>query len=439
MITLSPLKGVAAGVEPEAGREPPEGTPRETFWGIVTPKITAANSVIAGAYWWARAASVSVAVRAIETGGTETVRSFRAQTRIAPIAAVTLFALVVTASATAAPPPRSFYGVAPQTDVTSTQIDRMGQGNVGALRIVINWPSVDPTPAVADYDWSAIDRIVADSARNGIQVLPSVWGTPAWVAQGIDGKACTTTCASFAPRSPLAVSAWSTFLVDVVGRYGTNGQFWAQNPGLPAMPITAWQVWNEQNSPVFFKPRPDVKAYAGLVGVSAQAIRGVDPNAEVILGGMAELAGVKTAIAGSSYLRRFYGVKGAKATFDGVAAHPYGAKLSRVREQVELIREVMRRGHDSAADLWVTEIGWGSARGSNPLNRGPRGQAQRLAQAYRYFAANRRRLNVRSVSWFSWQDSATSICAWCATSGLFTTAFEPKPAWRAFTKLTGGS
>ena len=72
----------------------------------------------------------------------------------------------------------------------------------------------------------------------------------------------------------------------------------------------------------------------------------------------------------------------------------------------------------ASAGLWVTETGWGSSTGSNPLEVGPSGQAQRLGEVYRYFARERNRLNVKTVIWFSWRDSSVSICAWCASSGL---------------------
>jgi hypothetical protein len=134
-----------------------------------------------------------------------------------------------------------------------------------------------------------------------------------------------------------------------------------------------------------------------------------------------------------------YRRKGAKKHFDGVAPHPYAAKLKGVQQQVNEFRKAMKRGGDAGADLWVTEIGLGSARGGNPLNRGSKGQAKGLKQTFRYFTKRAGRLNVRAVTWFSWMDAQTRICAWCATSGLFTQQLVPKRSWDAFTRFTGGS
>ena len=108
-------------------------------------------------------------------------------------------------------------------------------------------------------------------------------------------------------------------------------------------------------------------------------------------------------------------------------------------DQVELFRKEMKQADDAATSLWVTEIGWGSANGGNPLNRGLSGQAERLKQAFKYFSKNRNKLKLATVTWFSWMDSKTSICEWCSKSGLFKTGLKEKPAWRAFTKFSGGS
>jgi len=350
--------------------------------------------------------------------------------------AASVLMLVFAAGAMGAP--RSFYGIVPQNSLTDADFDRMGQGRIGTLRTAVNWFAVDPGPAPDDYDWSSVDAVVAGAARNGIDVLPFLYGTPDWVAQGLDGQACSE-CATFAPTSDAALAAWHTFVTDAVARYGTGGQFWAENPGLAPNPIEVWQIWNEQNSATFYEPKPSPKAYAKLLDVSANAIRGRDPGADVILGGMAGLIGVKKAVTAWNYLAKLYKRKGVKKDFDGVAPHPYGQRLKKVQLQIDRTRATMKQAGDAGTGLWITEIGWGSQKGGNPLNRGRKGQAQSLKEAYKYFQKQRRKLKVKTVAWFTWTDSPNPICEWCPTAGLFDSALQPKPSWRALTKFTGGS
>jgi polysaccharide biosynthesis protein PslG len=355
------------------------------------------------------------------------------------VLAIATVAATIGASAASAVP-RSFFGVVPQTALTTADLDRMGQGQVGTLRIILNWSQIETAPDV--YDWSGVDFLVTGAARNGIKVLPFLYGTPSWVARDLDGRSCTSKCALFAPKKPAALAAWRDFIADAVARYKPGGQFFVENPTVPAIAITDWQVWNEQNSKSFYRPKPSPGGYAKLLDQAAKAIKANDPQAGIILGGMAEfrrLAAGPQVIAGSDFLDRLYQVRGARKDFDGVAPHPYAGEVARVKRQTNATRKIMRRRGDAGADLWITELGWASSEGSNPLEKGLEGQAKRLKQAFQYYKRARNRLNVKAVTWFSWMDSASEICEWCASSGLFGQGLVEKPAWRAFVKFTGGS
>ena len=355
---------------------------------------------------------------------------------LAAIAAATLLSALAAPPASAAVP-RSFYGVAPQTTLTPADYERMGRGKVGTLRIPIFWSIINPAAPAGDYDFSTIDPVVTQAASNGIEVLPFLYGTPSWVAEEIENRRCND-CSPFAPTSREGLAAWEDFVSAVVARYGRDGSFWVENPTIPKRPIGAWQIWNEQNSRTFFAPRNKPKLYAKLLDQASRAVKAEDRRAEIVLGGMPELAGSKKATPASRYLASFYRIRGVERDFDGVAIHPYGASLRKVADQAELFRDVIRRARDRKAELWVTELGAGSAKGGNPLNRGRSGQAKLLRQTFGYFKKQRNKLNIETVNWFSFMDSAVSICDWCASSGLFEQGLKPKPSWRAFVKFTGG-
>ena len=350
-------------------------------------------------------------------------------------------ALSVGAGSATAKAPASFYGVVPQTNLGAADLARMGTGKVGTLRVIVNWSAIDTSAASGDNNWSVLDPVVLEAARNNIEVLPFIYGTPTWVAQGIDNQKCSTDakCVFFAPKSQAALAEWQRFIGDAVDRYGPGGDLWTQNPGVTAKPITAWQLWNEMNSESFYKPKPTVKGYAKLLAAGSDAIAQRDPSAEVVLGGMPELAGSRKAIPGSEYLADLYDVRGVKDDFDGVAPHPYGATIAKVSQQVKTYRKVMKQAGDGGALMYVTEVGAGSASGGNSLNRGKKGQASLLTDIFKYFAKKRNSFNVATVNWFSWQDITESICSWCSTSGLLTKTGKAKPSYKAFTKLSGGT
>jgi len=366
------------------------------------------------------------------------------RTRAPALAALAgVLALLLCISPAAADPPRAFYGVSPQNLPNGQEIERMGEGQVGTLRFQLRWSAVDPTPFPSAYDWSEVDPIVRESARAGIDPLPFLFNTPAWVATMLDDRECGEGCFAYAPRSDPALEAWRSFVGAAVNRYGPGGAFWAEHPGIPARPIRAWQIWNEQNSPPFYRPRPDIRRYAILLAHAAYAIRQADPNAEIVLGGMYGKPehGRKPAITAWRFLGRLYEMEWPALAFDTVAAHPYAARLRGLRDQLHRLREKMRLGGDGGEDLWITEIGWSSSAVAHPLNRGPRGQAERVRELLEYARQNRRELRLRRVIWFSWRDVTTGlpVCDWCPLSGLFKEAeLRPKAAWRAFTEFTGG-
>ena len=337
--------------------------------------------------------------------------------------------------------PRSFFGVIPQTALTGADLDRMGDGDVGTLKPVIPWSALDPTRKPGDLNLESIDGIVLGAAHNGIDVLPTIYSTPDWVARDLDGYECGDECAVYAPRSGAAVRAWTQFLGELADRYGPDGSLWADNPDVDPRPIRTWQIWNEQNSPSFYRPKPDVGAYADLVSASAETIRKRDPDATIVLGGMfgTPFDGKPPAYTAWDFLRQLYAVPGAAGDFDGVGVHPYAAHMRKVESQTRLVHDEIERAGDDAT-MWITEIGWASSGPTVPLNRGPRGQAEDLTKAFDFFLAKRVEWRIENVDWYSWSDSAEPVCDWCGGSGLFEkTDLVPKRSWYAYVAFTGGS
>lgn len=324
-----------------------------------------------------------------------------------------------------------------QAGLAEGDLEQMAASGVGTLRAFVAWSAIDPGPAVDDLDLSGLDQVIGEAARNRIEVLPYLLTTPDWVAEGESGR-CGEGCAVDAPSSPAALQAWRELVAAVVDRYGPDGEFWNENPDLPELPVRRWQIWNEQNSPTFYGPRPDAAEYAQLLIAASEEIRSRDPGAEVLLGGMAAspLQGQRPAYTAAAFLRRLYATPGAREAFDAVAAHPYAAEPEAVAEQIEALRAEIERADDDAR-LWATEIGWSSAEGEHPFERGLEGQAENLTAAYELLLSRREEWGLEGTVWFSWRDhTATEICEWCPYSGLYPEGeSDPKPAGESYAAL----
>ena len=152
---------------------------------------------------------------------------------------------------------------------------------------LIYWSQSEPAPGV--FDWRATDAFLISTSRDGFERLPVIWGSPAWLARTGSDHRCRFTadrCAALQMpvHSPAQRRAWSRFLRALVGRYGPAGTFWELHPELPRDPIRTWQIWNEENDHRFAEA--SVRDYAALLRGSAPAIRSVDPDARIILGGL---------------------------------------------------------------------------------------------------------------------------------------------------------
>ena len=230
-------------------------------------------------------------------------------------AGLAAIAAMAASAAPATAAPASFFGISPQTEL-GKDYARMDAGGIGTLRIAIPWSVVDSTAPAGGYDWSFPDSIIAEAARNNVSVLPVLYATPGWVAKGPDRSSCSSDCFLHAPRSKAARNAWQQFVGAAVERYGPNGNFWEAGaptpsptptePGEPPpapppclipllcrdgaaaalaspraaraevcgckpRPIRAWQIWNEQNSSSFYKPKPNPRDYASLLRAASKA------------------------------------------------------------------------------------------------------------------------------------------------------------------------
>jgi hypothetical protein len=320
-------------------------------------------------------------------------------------------------SAKAAPPP-GFFGVVPQAAPTAGDFARM-QGVVGTVRIRVDWAQVEPQPG--EYDFGELDAEIAMAARRGIDVLPFVVATPAWISPDPS-------------RSPMKSArgrrAWPGFLRLLVRRYGPGGSLWKGRSG--RSPIRRWQIWNEPNFRLSWHPHPSPVEYARLLASAARVIRRADPTAQIVLAGVAPVgAGLWPWV----FLRRLYRVPGVKKNFDIAAVHPYAADVREMSGQVRSARIVMAEAGDDRTPLLVSEVGvasWGTF--PSAFVKGLDGQARFLQRAFAHLLDMRRRWRLAGIDWFSWQDQEQPDrrCSFCQGAGLLDLQGRPKPAWGAF-------
>lgn len=279
------------------------------------------------------------------------------------------------------------------------QEQRMG---AAAVRIWANWRKIEARRG--RYDWKQLDDAVAGTTNLGMTPLLLVTGSPQW--------ACAVPLRS-EPDSlcpPRDVGAWTAFLTRLVSRYQGKTRF--------------YQVWNEPNQDFYWVPKPNADSYARLLLASYQAIKGAQPSAVVISGG---LAGTDLDFMGPV----LKGLRGRKA-FDATALHHYrhhfrewsdvttpvgpqdrfhwtlpngqDAQLNLKEEWLLYQRLAQEHGY-GWPDLWITEFGWGA------YDNRPRPglvtlaqQAEYLRQTYTLVRDDPEMRFVKALFWFCDQD-----------------------------------
>jgi Glycosyl hydrolases family 39 len=357
----------------------------------------------------------------------------RPSTRATIVLALVAGALAAPSAAGAASVRSEFFGIAQQPSTLDTK-DLVGlrATHVRTVRYLIPWQTIQPQSADG-FNWGQTDKQVGRLAAKGIRIVPTVWGNPKWVGQAKDWA-----------RPPIDSAqdkaAWQAFLKALVRRYGPGGIYWntdyEQQYGANAIPwpITAWQIWNEPNLKKFFIHYPAPKEYAQLLALSHNAIKSIDPKAQIVLGGMPGNGDVKA----WTFLDALYKqakVPNVKRYFNATALHPYSATLSQVQSQIAQFRQVMKKHGDAAKPLWISEIAWGSAPpDSRGINKGPAGQAKMLKDVYNLLLKNRAAWKIQNVFWYHWRDPkrVKASCTFCSSAALQNFNRTKKPAFTQF-------
>ncbi len=338
--------------------------------------------------------------------------------------------------ARAASGPNPFVGVVSDETFAAlgsggpSYLNSIAGAHVGLLRQKFDWDFLTHNAGPDGINWTFIDRFMAATSQLGITVMPVLFDPPAAMTTAPPGGGMR---GNYPPRD---LGAIGDFGAKLAARYGTYGSFWAQNPNLPRHPITAWQIWNEPNIPVYWQPAPNPAAYVQMLKLASQKIKAVDPNAEIVTAGIPD-----THIGGSipltNFVKRMYKA-GAAGSFDTLAINGYAPTGKDVLTLVKRMRSLMNRLGGAREALRVTEFGWanwGPEAKRGRFTVGAKKQALYTSQAIKELWKARFRLNLRGIVYYAWRDQSVYSGGkdfWGLHTGLLTLNGQAKPALSSF-------
>jgi hypothetical protein len=155
-------------------------------------------------------------------------------------------------------------------DRYSTLVTALKESGACWSRVRVDWGVIQPEPPPAEYVWGPYHderlRLVADS---GVHLIAIVDGVPDWAGDSVYG-----------PIDPQQLDEFSQFLTALVTRYKE-----------PPYNIHHWELFNEADRtsadglPVGWGFVGD--QYAQMLAAAHQTIKSADPEATVLLGGLA--------------------------------------------------------------------------------------------------------------------------------------------------------
>jgi hypothetical protein len=326
-------------------------------------------------------------------------------------------------------PPR-FFGVmwdqgiqnAP-APVQAGQWEAMEASGVESARVIFGWHLAQARRSHKP-NFVRADQMVANAARNGIDLLPVVMYAPRWAR-------VVPTRLSSAPKD---LRAYGHYVSELVRRYGRRGYFWRRNPDIPRRPIRAWQLWNEPHLEYQLSPhRGWQKRYAKLLRTGYRAVKRRDRRATVVLAGFANDAWRTVAsVHRRRKLRRWY---------DVAALHMYSADTADYVEILRRFRAAIDRHGARRKPIWVTEIGASASRavyespGHEYFQVTDDGLAALVPRTYRAVAGVRRRFRVERAYWYTWAspyDRAEGVFAFAGLNAFKGGVVQPRPALAAY-------
>jgi hypothetical protein len=297
---------------------------------------------------------------------------------------------------------------------------------VGLLRQTFDWSEIEKEPG--QYDFGVYDEYVAAATAHGMSVLPVLFKPPPF-ASGASGAAASR--GTHPPRQP---GSLGVFAAALVRRYGPQGTFWQERPGIPRAPIRTWQIWNEPNLKAYWPAGPNPKGYTKLLKVAAAAIKHQDPRAEIVTAGLPD-SRLSKPLPLLAYIKRMYKAR-AKAAFDTLAINPYVRDHRELLKKLRAVRQLMDRHGDRRAGIWITELGWADAGPRSPFVVGAGRQAANVRRSFELIGRERRKLRLRGVIYYSWRDASPYPPLyqdfWGLHTGLLRQDGGPKPAFYAF-------
>ncbi len=212
------------------------------------------------------------------------------------------------------------------------RFDLIDSTGAAGVRTDLSWRYVQRNEG-APYDWSKFDPIVSMANQHSKPLDAILDYAPPWAAE----PGCDTARARCAPAD---ATKFGDFAVAAVTRYAPQG-------------VHTYELWNEPNVGVRWSPQPNAAAYASFVREVCPRIKQADPQATVILGGLA-LGNDPGDMPMLQFVEAFYKADPGSC-WNALSVHLYNPN-DNTYELLSTVHNIMKQYGDNR-HIWATEVG----------------------------------------------------------------------------------
>jgi len=146
-------------------------------------------------------------------------------------------------------------------------LDMIKNAGFKYVRMDFSWSETEKT--MGEYDWSAYDELTKNLEQRGLSAIYILdYSNRLYEQEHVvleNGKQTKYIAAPASTKSMDAFAQWAA----AAARHFKGKRI-------------VWEIWNEPNISVFWKPEPNVDAYSRLAKLTIRAIKAVDPQSLII-------------------------------------------------------------------------------------------------------------------------------------------------------------
>lgn len=219
-------------------------------------------------------------------------------------------------------------------EILRTDLEFLKKHDVKFMRISFGWDAIESKPN--EYDWLFWDDFVKMAVEEyQITLVPYICYTPQWISKG------KTDTLYFWNYPAEDFQQFGKFMEKIVSRYKNY--------------IKTWELWNEPDIWIYWQG--STEEFAEFVKVGSGAVRKADPEAKVVLGGIAYKPEFIQDLFKYHDVSRHVDIVNIHNYFETWHRHPVESIMDYVNE----VYDVVWRFGDNQP-IWMAEVGYSTFR-----------------------------------------------------------------------------